>query len=53
MTDKQIREQIAKATAEVRTWPAWKRNALRTNSTRSTPRKPMQDSGQHAEGGEK
>jgi hypothetical protein len=42
MTDKQIREQIERATTIVRTWPAWKRNALRTNSTRSSPREPVE-----------
>ncbi|TWT96402.1 hypothetical protein Pla100_28800 [Neorhodopirellula pilleata] len=42
MTDKEIRQQIARATAEVQTWPSWKRNILvhssqPTNSTARTP----------------
>jgi len=28
MTDKEIRLQIERATATVKTWPAWKRNIL-------------------------
>ncbi len=42
MTDKEIRLQIERATAEVQTWPAWKRNILvhssqPTNSSARTP----------------
>lgn len=42
MTDKEIRQQIERATAVVQTWPSWKRNILvrssqPTNSTARTP----------------
>lgn len=43
MSDKEIREQIAKAAELVGTWPDWKRNILAQSSkpSVSTPRVPV------------
>ncbi|TWU15782.1 hypothetical protein [Allorhodopirellula heiligendammensis] len=54
MTDKEIRQQIERATAEVQTWPSWKRNILvhssqPTNSTARTPVDNRQSSSSQSE----
>jgi len=43
MSEKEFRAQLARATALVATWPAWKRNILEQSSrpTVSVPRTPV------------